>query len=178
MRLLLILLFAAPSLVAQETKPPAPPRPDAQIAAIERLAYMTGTWRGEGWMEFGGRRTSFRGAEVVQQKLGGTALLVEGSFFARPPGSAADIPVHTTLGVITFDPKSETYRFRSWLATGTTGERELIVTDDGWRWEIESPRGTTRYVARFTPDGEWIETGERSSGDGWQKFFEMKLRKE
>lgn len=162
---------------AAQDRPSDPPPPTAQIAAIDKLAHMTGDWRGEGWMDFGGFRTTFRGSEVVTRKLGGTVLLVEGNFTARPPGATADIPVHTTLGVISYDPATRGYRFTTWLATGTSGDRELVVTPEGWQWEIKSPRGVTRYRTSLTAD-RWLEIGERSpDGEKWVQFFEMTLRK-
>ncbi len=48
---------------------------------MQRLAFMAGKWQGEGWMESGGERHAFRGGEVVQEKLGGLALLIEGTFY-------------------------------------------------------------------------------------------------
>lgn len=174
-RLTFVALFLlVPALLAQ-----GPPKPEAQLAALAKLDSMVGTWTGEGWMDFGGRRATFRGSEVVQRKLGGVALLVEGNFFSRPPGTDKDIPVHTTLGVISFDPQTQKYRFTTWLATGTSGDRELILTEGGWRWEMKSPRGVIRYDTKITESGEWIEIGERSAdGTEWTKFFEMKLKKE
>lgn len=165
------------SLTAQEP-PGRPAKPEAQIAAMASLEYLIGEWSGNGWMEVGGRRLAFRGTEVVQRKLDGTVLLVEGSFWAKPAGTEAEVPVHTTLGVISFDPQTEKYRFTTWLATGTSGERELTLEPQGWQWQIESSRGVVRYVMRLTDSGEWFEIGERSSdATNWQKFFEMSLRK-
>jgi hypothetical protein len=170
----LLLISLALSLGGQEQRP-GPPKPEAQVNAMARLQQMAGTWTGEGWMDFGERRSTFRGSEVVQSKLGGTALLVEGNFFAKI--GDADVPVHTTLGVISYDPQTQKYRFTSWLATGTSGERELVVTDNGWTWETKTPRGVMRYTTRFA-DGQWLETGERSAdGTAWKQFFEMTLRK-
>ena len=174
--LILAILSAAPMTGQQQR--PGPPRPEAQIEAMKRLDYMAGEWSGDGWMDFGERRATFRGSEIVQKKLDGTALLVEGSFFAKMPGSDHEVPVHTTLGVITFDPQTKQYRFHSWLATGTSGERPLEILADGWQWETTSPRGTVRYRMTLTESGEWFETGERSAdGEKWNKFFEMTLRK-
>ena len=65
-----------------------------------------------------------------------------------------------------------------WLATGTSGERELELLPDGWRWETSGPRGTIRYTFKLGPEGEWLEIGERSTdGAEWKKFFEMTLKK-
>lgn len=165
---------AAGTAVAQ-----MPPRqePDAQRAAMKRLDSMAGNWQGEGWMLFGDRRAEFKGGERVARKLDGLALLVEGAFTARPPGSDRDIPVHTTLGVISYDPDAKAYRFHTWLATGGSGVRELHVTEQGWQWDITSPQGTIRYVTTLT-EGEWHEVGDRSrDGKTWQRFFEMRLKR-
>ena len=155
-----------------------PPKPEAQIAAIAKLDYLVGDWQGTGSMQFGERKVTFRGGERVQRKLDGTALLVEGSFYSKPEGSDTEIPVHTTLGVISYDPATQKYRFTTWLATGASGERELELLPDGWRWQAESPRGRMRYTMTRGPNGEWVEIGERSSdGVAWQPFFEMTLAK-
>jgi hypothetical protein len=156
-----------------------PDQSAAHIAAMSRLGYLEGNWQGEGWtLNAEGKREPFRGGEVIQRKLGGVALLVEGSFFGRPPGTDRDVPVHTTLGVIAYDVEAKTYRFSTWLATGTSGVRELTVTTEGWGWEIRTPQGVIRYNMTLTPTGEWLEVGNRSrDGKNWQLFFEMRLRK-
>ena len=168
---LMVMLLAAVSIAAQ-------PKPDAQVAAMKKLDYMAGNWKGEGWIEMGGPRMTFHGGELVQRKLDGVALLVEGSFFGKRPGSDAEVPVHTTLGVISWDPATQTYMFSTWLATGSSGARELVVNSDGWQWDIPSPRGTVRFIMKLTESGEWHETGAISSdGTNWKQFFEMKLKK-
>jgi hypothetical protein len=150
-----------------------PPKPEAQIAAMKKLDYMAGVWEGEGWIEMGSRMT-FRGTETVQRKLNGLALLVEGAFV-----SPQNVPVHTTLAVISYDPKTNKYDFDTWLGTGSSGEHELVLLDNGWQWEIHPPMGgVIRYTMTLTEAGEWLEIGERSKdGTEWKKFFEMKLKK-
>lgn len=184
----LLLVLAAPlgaqtgdvAVRAPAARPTAPPPPTAQLEAMAKLGYMVGEWKGSGWIEVeGGRRLEFHGSERVQEKLGGLALLVEGRFLGTPPGSTVEVPVHTTLGVISFDPRAKRYDFDSWLATGMSGEHELTLTDDGWRWEIPYPGGAVRYTFHRGPAGEWIEIGERTSDrQTWRKFFEMTLRKD
>lgn len=162
-----------------DARPAAPPPPTAQLEAMAKLRYMVGEWRGSGWFEMQpGQRLEFRGGERVQEKLGGLALLVEGRFTGRPPGATEEVPVHTTLAVISYEPRARKYEFDTWLATGVSGEYELTLTDDGWRWDIRYPGGTIRYTMRLGAEGEWIEVGERSAdGATWAKFFEMTLRK-
>lgn len=183
-RLLLLLTLVATNLVAQTTTPapsaPRPPqKPQEQLDAMAKLEYMTGRWIGTGWMDIGGNRMTFNGTETVSPKLDGLALLVEGDFYS---GTAAGsgTPVHQTLAVISYDPKAKAYRFASWLATGGAGERELTVRDRSWSWEIKQPNGQVRYTFTLTPQGEWLEKGERSTDGGttWKQFFEMKLSKE
>jgi len=157
------------------------PAVDVEIkrGAMKRLAYLIGNWRGEGWMEVGGQRRAFRGGEVIQEKVGGLALLVEGTFYDRDNPERKE-PVHSTLGVISYAPGPSTYRFLTWLANGRTGEHELTIRDNGFEWDLEFPNGTVRYVMERKSNGEWFEVGERSTDDGltWNKFFEMTLRKE
>jgi hypothetical protein len=157
-----------------------PPRPDPgpQIAAMSKLDYMVGEWQGEGWMDMGGHRETFRGGERVQKKLGGVALLVEGEFLGKRPGSDAEVPVHTTLGVISWNPQSQKHEFKTWLATGISGQYELELQENGWSWRITTPRGIIRYTMTRTPEGEWFEIGERTADEkSWEKFFEMRLKK-
>lgn len=171
----LILLAFTFTAVAQSSRP----SPEKHIAAMKKLDYMVGNWRGEGWMDRGGERYHFRGSELVQSKLDGVALLVEGSFFGKVPGNDQEVPVHTTLGVISYDAQKQVHRFHSWLATGSSGERELTLNEDGWHWEIKTPRAVIRYTMKLTLEGEWFEVGERSAdGESWQKFFEMRLQKQ
>jgi hypothetical protein len=163
----LVLLMFALAAFAQ-----GPPKPDAQLAAMKKLDYLVGTWEGEGWVEMMGPRTTFRGTEVITRKLGGVALLVEGAHFSN------DVPVHTTLAVMSYDPQAKTYAFDTWLANGMTGEYELVVNDNGWSWDIRTPMGVMRYSMTINDAGEWVEIGERSrDGAQWKKFFEMKLKK-
>lgn len=173
------LVVGAPAVVRAQTATANSPADAvaAKRAAMERLAYLVGEWEGEGWMQMGGQRLTFRGGERVQSRLGGLALLVEGDFTSRPPGATRDVPVHQTLGVITFDEATSTYRFATWLATGATGSYTLELRPDGWRWHIDVGAGTLRYTATF-PGDEWVEIGEFSrDGANWDQFFEMRLRR-
>lgn len=183
-RLFVLLALFATTLAAQTTPPSAEgPRPrqkpQEQLDAMGKLEYMAGRWTGAGWMEIGGTRLPFTGSETITPKLDGLALVVEGDFYGRPSGSPVDVPVHQTLGVISFDPKTKTYRFNSWLASGGAGERELTVSGRGWSWDMKMPGNNIRYTFTLTPQGDWLEKGERSTdGTNWKQFFEMKLSKE
>ena len=153
------------------------PDPSAQREAMKKFEWLAGHWKGEGWMDRGGQRAEFKGTETVTTKLDGLALLVEGKFNADIRGE--ERTVHETLAIISYDPKSATYRFQTHLANGASGEHQLELLEQGFRWSLSSPRGQMRYTMKLNEKGEWFEIGERSAdGKEWQKFFEMTLRRE
>ncbi len=166
----LFALLSAPLLPAQA------PNPAEQKEAMQKLDFMIGEWEGEGWMDRGGQRATFKGGEIVQAKLNGIALLVEGKF--KAPVQGEDRTVHETLGILTYDPAKKSYRFRTHLAMGASGDHELTLLDGGWRWSLQGPQGQMRYTMKLNEKGEWFEIGERSTdGEKWEQFFEMTLRK-
>ncbi|HEY8563190.1 MAG TPA: hypothetical protein VIL74_22625 [Pyrinomonadaceae bacterium] len=139
---------------------------------VKKLDGMVGQWRGSGWIQQGAARETFAGTETVQRKLDGLALLVEGRF-TNPEGKV----IHETLAVLDFNDKDSKYRFRTYLATGRSGEHELKLLPDAYEWGFQSPMGTIRYNIK-TANDVWFETGEFSKdGKTWIKFFEMKLDK-
>jgi hypothetical protein len=167
--LVAICLFALTSGVfAQETS-----TADAQRVEMKKLESLAGQWKGAGWIQQGAKRETFTGTETVQRKLGGLALLVEGKF-----SNAEGKVIHETLAVLAFDPKAKGYRFRTYLASGMSGEHDFKLLADGYEWGFQFPGGTVRYIIKTNND-IWLETGD-FSGDGgktWMKFFEMKLDK-
>lgn len=166
--LITICLCALTSFVlAQETS-----TADAQRVEMKKLESLAGQWKGSGWIQQGDKRGTFTGTETVQRKLDGLALLVEGRF-TSPEGKV----IHETLAVIGFDPKLKNYRFRTYLASGASGEHDLKLLADGYEWGFQIPTGTIRYIIKANND-IWFETGEFSKdGKTWIKFFEMKLEK-
>ena len=137
---------------------------------------MVGQWKGSGWMEQAGKRTDFSGAETIQSKLNGLALLVEGKFNTQVGGK--DVTVHETLAVLSSDERSKTFRFRTYLASGITGDQEAKLIDGGWQWGFQFPGGTIRYTIKVNEKDQWFEIGEMSQdGATWRKFFEMTLQR-
>ena len=54
-------------------------------ARMADLSQMIGTWRGSGWIQQGNSREEFSGMQVVQKKMDGLALLIDGKF-VNPQG--------------------------------------------------------------------------------------------
>lgn len=145
---------------------------EIQRGEVKKLESMIGQWKGSGWIQQGAKRETFSGTETVQRKLDGLALLVEGKF-ANAEGKI----IHETLAVLDYSAKNSKYRFRTYLASGMSGEQDFKVIADGYEWGFQSPMGTIRYTIK-TANDVWFETGEFSKdGKMWTKFFEMKLDK-
>lgn len=145
---------------------------ELQRTEMKKLENMVGQWKGSGWMQQGAKRETFTGTETVQRKVDGLALLVEGKF-NDPEGKV----IHETLAVISFDAKMSKHRFRTYLASGISGEHDIKVLETGWQWGFSFPNGTIRYDIKIE-NNIWFETGEFSKdGKTWMKFFEMKLEK-
>jgi hypothetical protein len=145
---------------------------ELQRAEVKKLESMVGQWKGAGWIQQGAKRETFTGTETVQRKIDGLALLVEGKF-ANPEGKV----IHETLAVLSFSPKETKYVFRTYLASGMSGEHDFKIVPDAFEWGFQFPAGTVRYTIK-TANDVWFEIGEFSKdGKSWVKFFEMKLDK-
>ncbi len=149
---------------------------DQQRAEMKKLDNMAGVWEGSGWTLQGKTKGTFSGTEIVQRKIDGLALLVEGKF-KSPEGKT----IHETLAVISYDTKQNIYRFRTYLANGSTGGDQVIkiLSPDTFEWGFDTPGGKIKYTIKIA-DGMWSEVGEFSgdSGKTWVKFFEMNLKKQ
>jgi len=146
---------------------------ETKRAEMKKLDNWIGNWKGSGWIQQGKEKENFVGSEIVQRKLDGLGLLVEGNFKNKE-----GVVIHETLAVLTFNPKTKNYDFDTFLANGNNGKHELKALVDGWQWGLQFPGGSMRYTTKLTAD-EWSEIGEISMDDGktWRKFFEMQLQK-
>jgi hypothetical protein len=169
----LLLVSLAGGTLAQ---PPAP-TPDAQLEQMEKIAWLAGSWEGEGWAELRpGDRHHFRGSETVESRLGGLVLVVEG-VHRKPDG---DEVVHHAFGMLTWDDDAELFRFRTQLADGRASDATGRFEDGAFVWAPQAPPGMElRYVIREDENGDWFEIGEvsRDGGESWKQFFEMRLER-
>jgi hypothetical protein len=167
-------MLAVPALAQAPSALPTPP--PARLEAMRKLAFLEGTWKGEGSMQMGPQRRPFRGTEIVTRKLDGLALLVEGLHHAGPPG--AEKVVHQTLAVLSAEDDG-TYAFHTWLANGRGGIHKGEWKDGAFVWTLENPvQGKVRFTIRLDAQGRWAEIGEASrDGVTWTPFFDMTLTK-
>jgi len=155
------------------------PDGSASRAAMERLGFMEGRWRGEGWMVRGpGERVTAQMTETVRRGIGGVVLVIEGRG-TRPASAGGDsVVVHDALAVLAFDQQSSGYVMRSWIATGQWGDFPVTLIEGGVTWSREVPGGRVRNTAHIG-NGEWHELGEFSrDGTTWMTIMDIRLRRD
>lgn len=153
-------------------------KPETYRAAIDRVDFLVGEWKGEGWIMIGsGERETFDSWERVTEALGGSALLIEGKHFDQDAGESA-APVHHALATLSWSEATQKYRFVSSLYDRDGGSFDGWVDDEGrFVWQIEVPGRTMRYVIGLDEQGRWVEDGKISmdGGTNWFPFFHMTL---
>lgn len=187
------LIAAAPAPVAAAATPaPTPPRPTdgiddgplapaqdpqiaAQAAAMRKLSFFVGTWRGAGWMATPKGKSEFTMLEVVRPKLSGQILLVEGKgVSARDP----KVITHRALALAGYDPAKKQYTWHAY--SQGAAQTTMHVGARSWRWELPmGPGMTMRYRASFT-NRTWSEVGEmsRDGGKTWTPVMQFTLKKQ
>jgi hypothetical protein len=154
------------------------PKPSAQLDAMSKLGWLVGNWKGAGWVEVvPGQRCTFTQTERVEWKAGRTVVAVEGHGTTAYAGT--NLPIHDAFAVISFDPPSQQYRWRSHTEKGHAADLMPTVGDRRFEWAMDVPEmGAMRYTIVLNEKGEWFETGEMSRDHKtWRKFFEMTLQK-
>jgi hypothetical protein len=164
-----------------KSSPAQPPAaPAAQREAMKKLDFLVGQWKGEGWMEFApGQRRTFKGTEVVQSKLDGLLLAVEGLHRGQVGDKREEVVVHSAFALVSYDDKAKRYRFQAFTGRGNYEDAEAKVTDGQLVWGMKVPQfGEVRYTIKLDDKGRWFEIGEvAQGGKEWRKFFEMTLER-
>ena len=162
------------------SSPGQPPAPAAQRDAMKKLDFLVGQWKGEGWMEFApGQRRTFKGTEVVQSKLDGLLLAVEGLHRGQAGGTGQEVVVHNAFTLVSYDDKAKRYRFQAFTGRGNYEDAEAKVSDGQLVWGMKVPQfGEVRYTIKLDDKGRWFEIGEVSpEGKTWQQCFAMTLQR-
>jgi len=163
-----LLVLASPALAQ------APPDADTllaqQRAAMAKLSYMDGVWRGSSWIitASGEKRTGTQ-TERIGPFLGGSVKVMEGRGY-----DPRDSVRFNALGIVSYDAMKKTHTLHSY-AMGLAGDFAFTPNDSGYVWVIPAGPMTIRYTATVR-HGKWREIGERimPGGDPVQ-FFEMNL---
>jgi hypothetical protein len=135
-----------------------------------------GTWKGESWMQRGpGAAGKSTVHENIEFKLNNSLLVIEGIGKALDE-TGIEKTVHHAYGVLSFDPVTNGYKFKTYLADGRSTDAWFTVTGENqYQWGFDTPQGKIKYSIALA-ENKWKETGEFSrDGYQWMKFFEMNL---
>ena len=153
-----------------------PTSKDVQRREMKKLDWFVGHWKGTGWIQTGPQgRHEFTQTEMIEAKLEGLVLIIEGSGKAIEDGST----IHTALAFVSYDHRANKFRWHAFTPEGQI-ETEAKVGTDTLEWTLEIPqRGRMRYTITRNEKGEWFEIGEMiQENQTRHKFFEMTLRKQ
>lgn len=165
---MLALGLASPALA--QRPPGADTLVAAQRAAMAKLAFMDGVWRGPAWTILpSGEKHSVTQTERIGPFLGGTVKVIEGRGY-----DAKDSVTFNAFGIVSYDAIRKAHSLHSY-AMGMAGDFAFTPADSGYRWEIPAGPMTIRYTA-VVRGGKWREIGERvMPGSDPVQFFEMNL---
>lgn len=148
------------------------------LEKMQALAFLEGTWKGEGWIAGKEGRIPLASTERVRSKLGGHALLVEGIHRSKAASGAEGEVLFEALALVTYDGEAELYQWRSATTEGRGGNFEArVVGTETLQW---GQKDNFRYTINIDEEGRWHEIGEstRDGGKTWHQFFEMTLEKQ
>ena len=174
LRAMIVAVVGTVALAGTASTQSPSPSGEAGLAAMEKIAFMAGEWKGEGWMRRGpGEPNRFTSNEMVETRLDGRVLLVEGLHRAEGSGEV----VHNAVALLSYDADTGGYRLQSHLLDGRSGDYPATLEDGSFVWTMEAPSGHIRYTITVEGDA-WHEVGEFSAdGDTWRPFFQMDLER-
>ena len=162
-------LLTAPA-GAHAQMPASPNGSEAQRAAMDRLAFMDGEWRGQATVHGPAGPMTLTQTERVGSMLGGSIKVIEGRGYAADGSTQFN-----AMAMVSWDARAGRYGFRSY-AQGFSGDYVFEATDDGFRWETPAgPNAKMQYVA-VVRDGTWHEVGTYvAEGQPPRQTIEMRL---
>ena len=155
---------------------PRVPDLNAQRAAMGKLAFLVGKWKGEARLLRGpGEWVELHQSEEAQYKLDGLILVIEGVGRAKSDGYT----VLQALGVISFDDETATYHMRAFNdGRFLESEVKLLDQDKAISWGFGLGEITTKSVLRINGSGEWTELAEIKFGAELPKrLLELTVRR-
>src|SRR5690606_36536348 len=118
-------LLAAP-VTASAQVPASPNGSEAQRAAMDRLAFMDGEWRGEAIVHGPQGTMTLTQTERVGPMLGGSIKVIEGRGYAADGSTQFN-----AMATVSWDARAGRYGFRSY-AQGYSGDYPFEVTEAGF----------------------------------------------
>ncbi len=166
MKTLIIMLITSLSLFSQNEY-----TSQENQDAMAKLKVFVGEWEGDSWYMGRDGKVSSTMKEVLQCKLDKTAILVEGK------GYNGDKLIHNAIALITYNPYTKQYNFKSHLSNGRSTDAVMIAkSENTFEWSFETPNGMKfRYEVTFT-ENTWTEEGFMArDAVNFVKFMGMNL---
>ncbi|WP_425410261.1 hypothetical protein [Hyphococcus sp.] len=159
-----------------QAQPPTPPAPKV-LAAMEKLSWLEGEWRGDGWRMGPDGKETFSVTETAEYVLDGMVLTLHGRGWSEDE-DGNEVEGHKAFGVMSYDAYAQRYHFDAFVKEGYQSRSTPQIGENDYRWSHTGGPGVEmRYYARLNDEGQWIETGERCEGDNCTQVFEMRLSK-
>jgi hypothetical protein len=175
MRFSLAAGIAIALLASTASAQPAGPDTTAQQAALAPIQWIVGAWEGHGWVDTPTARQTFRQTELVESRLGGLVVTMEGRGYSGAPETLQ----FNAFGVLSHNDKARRTVFNSWTRGYATEAAAEVRPDETLVWTMTPPGQVIRYTITQPRPGRWREVGERSTDNGatFTQFFEMELAK-
>ncbi len=165
-----VVIFLGTTVLAASQSPD-----ELQKNAMKEFSWLEGVWQGIGWSQMGAQnRDTFFMTETIVFNLDQTILEVEG--IGKDHNG---VLAHHARAILSYNTQSQKYQWHAWrIPGGIFTEYEPVLSENGFIWAMETPRGKIKYSVTHTDEDGWFEIGE-FSGDGanWFKFFEMDLKR-
>ena len=153
-----------------------------RTAAMKKLDFLVGTWKGKGWIILPSGREPFTVTEKMERKLDGQIVVVDGLGKSKDEKTGKERIVHQAYGIFSYDAGADKIKFRWYKAVGgEENETTIEVSENKFIWGFDIPENgvKVKFTEIINEKGNWLEIGEvtRDGGKTWFKFFEMELSK-
>jgi hypothetical protein len=173
-----LFLILTPVLVTVATaQNPLLPKKEI-IDAIQKISFLTGSWKGTGWIQMGPQKSTFTETENITAKLNGTIIQIEGQGTDQ---QKPDLVIHQAFAIISYDIANSKYLMRAFRGDGEQIDAETKLIDDhSFQWGFSNAMAGQIKFTITVINNKWTETGEmsRDKGKNWFKYFEMILDKQ
>ena len=172
--ILIFSLFISIVVIGQNPLQPQKETTDA----LQKVSFLSGTWKGTGWIQMGPQKSFFNQSESIALKVNGTLIQIEG--LGKDKEDSNKI-IHQAFAIISYDVQNSKYLMKAFTGNGNQIDADVkLINDYTFEWGFTIPKtGQMKYTITVK-DNKWLETGEmsRDNGNTWYKFFEMTLDKQ
>jgi hypothetical protein len=146
--------------------------------AIQRISFLTGNWKGSGWIQMGPQKNTFNQTETISSKVNGTVIQIDGQ---GKDQQKSDLIIHQAFAIISYDVENSKYLMKAFSGDGGQIDADAKLLDDHtFEWGFSTAMtGQIKFTITVV-NNKWTEVGEmsRDNGKNWYKYFAMTLDKQ